>query len=97
MGDQRAAEAIDRHIGEGQQVIKQDMVMIIQVTAVVALEVRLGRRQDGTLGVVDQVENQTGIVPSVTQPIQQPQGFKAVFIDALAALIIYIFFYITWQ
>ena len=42
---QGAAEALDRQVGQGQQSIETDAVLVVQYPAVIGLQARLWRRQ----------------------------------------------------
>jgi Fe2+ transport system protein B len=58
LAEQRAAEALDGHVGQYEQVVEADAEVQQQLALVVGLQRPLRWRQHGALRVVDEVEHQ---------------------------------------
>ena len=83
---QRGAEPLDRHVGDRVEPVEGDAEFLAEDALVVALELRLRRRQARPLRVVDEVDGEPGALGAVAQRIQQAQRVDALLVDALAAL-----------
>src|SRR3979490_722886 len=70
LGDQRAPKTLDRHIGQGIEVIECHPEMFEQLPAVVLFEGGLGRRQRRSERVINQIKCQTAPRLPVTQGVQ---------------------------
>ena len=95
--DQRRAEAVDGHVGQRKQGVESYAELPGEFAFVVRFELCLRGRQAGALGVVDQVEQQTGTLAAVTQRIEFLQRPDAFFEHALAALAVDVVGGITGQ
>src|SRR6267142_2364045 len=82
---QRRAEALDRHVGERVEAVEAHTVALAELALVVRLELVLGRRQRGTLRVVDQVQREP---VAVAEPVQLAQRGDAALVDPRPALAI---------
>ena len=95
--DQHAAEALDRHVGQGKQLIEHDAELLAQVLLVGGFEGGLRRRQACALRVVDQVELQLTVRAPVAERVQPPQAFEARIESAFAALPVDVLFQVAGQ
>ncbi len=86
LGDERRAEALDRHVGERVEAVEGNAVMLAEDAAVVRLQRALRRWQPRSLRVVDEVQHQTAARARVAEPVQARQGREAAREHALAAL-----------
>ena len=86
LADEGAAEALDRHVGEHEEVAELDAEVRAQLAPVVGLQRRLRRRQHRPLRVVDQVERQAGARAPVAAGVELPQRGDALVEHAVAAL-----------
>ena len=84
--DERAAEALDRHVGQHKQLVEDDAEVVAQLALVVGLKLRLLGRQHGALRVVDQVDHPARARLAVAERIELLQAPDALVEHALAAL-----------
>ena len=57
---QAGSKAFDRHIGKRQQAVENNPITLAQVAPKIIFQGLLGRRQAGSLGVVNEIEFQFG-------------------------------------
>ena len=91
LGNQRAAEARDRHVGERVEPVEHDAEVLAELALVIGLELRLRRRQRWPLRVVDEVQRQVAAGEAVTQRVEALQSADALVEDAVAALPVDVF------
>ena len=97
LGDQHAAEALNRHVGEREQAIEHDAVTLAQMLFIRGFERGLGWRQARALRVVDQVEDQAASRLAIAQRIQPPEPLEAGLENAFAALLFNVLFQVARQ
>jgi hypothetical protein len=97
LGDQHAAKALDRHVGQGEQFVEDDAVSFAEVLFVGGLQRGLGWRQARALRVVDQVQEQPAAVGTIAQRVELPQAAQAGLEHALAALLVDVFLEVAGQ
>ncbi len=84
--DQGTAEAGNRLVGDGVQVVELDAEVFLQVLFIVCFQRLLRRRQAGALRVVDQIQLQIAAWLAVAQRVQLPEPGDAALEYAVAAL-----------
>ncbi len=94
-GHQHRPEALDRHVGQGEQLVEHHATVFGQVALVVGLQCRLRWRQAGALRVVDRVQRQPGSLLAVAQRVEPTQPADAGIEGALAALPVDVVFQIA--
>src|SRR5690625_177005 len=72
-GNQRAAKALNGHIGDGEQLIKSNAKVSLQLSLVIRLKLFLAGRQARAERVVHQVQNQSATGLTVAQGIEPLQ------------------------
>ena len=95
LGNQRAAETLDRHIGEGVESVEVHAIILAKVAVVVFFEFRLSRRQRRALRVVHQIERLAAVWFAVAQRVEALQGADAGLEHAVTALAVDVVFQIT--
>ena len=73
METQRRAEALDRHVGEREELVEHDAVIVAEDALVVGLERRLRRRQRRPLRIVDEIEREPRAVAAVAERVEALQ------------------------
>ena len=82
---ERAAEALDRHVGQCEETVEADAELIGELAFVVGLERLLRRRQHRALRVVDEIEHQRRIA-RIAERVERLQRRDALVEHAVAAL-----------
>src|SRR5262249_52236483 len=84
--EQGRSEALDRHVGEREQVVEHDAVALAEDALVVGLERGLRGRQRRSLRVVDEIERQPGLPAPIAERVETPEAADRGVEHALAAL-----------
>ena len=94
---QLTAETLDRHVGQGEQLIEEDAVAAGQLFLVGRFELDLVRRQAGAERVVNQVEQPAAVGQTIAQAVQLAQAGDAGLENTITALRIDVFFKVAGQ
>ena len=87
-----AAEALDRHIGQCEELIEYNPIAGSQLFLVGLLQLDLVGWQTGAKRVVDQIQDAAATGQSVTQSIEFAQTLDAALKGTVATLRVYILF-----
>jgi len=97
LADQRAAEAVDRHVGQREQVVEADAELRLQLALVVGLQRALVGWQGRPQRVVDQAQRQARIGLAIAQRVELLQRRDALVEHAGTALAVDAFERVTRQ
>ena len=92
-----AAEALNGHVGQREQVVEDDAVARCQLFLVGLLQSYLVGRQGRPKRVVDEVEHPPAVRQAVAQVVELAQPVEAGLENAIAALLVDVLFQITGQ
>ena len=87
-GAQHGAEALDRHVRQGEELVEDDAEVGGEHPPVVGLQLGLGWGQHRPLGVVDEVQRQPRLRLAVAEGVEPLQPGDAAGEHAIAALAI---------
>ena len=95
--DEHRAEALDRHVGQREQLVEDDAVVLQQMRLIGRLQGLLRWRQRRPLRVENKIQQEIVSRRAVTERVQALQALDAGGERALAALLVDVLFEIAGQ